>query len=273
MFRFEDGIYYFQCLPPDVGSLDLSADTPMTKHAHEDPIRKSVYFQWWRYLCASSEYTQTCIKARRGEVRSEVFDHFGKVRSDDDFVAWWRDRGRYLFCEPQELGIRTLDADNWPDAPNDTLFENRLVVSLPVNADADRTISEVRALLNSRKPKDALRKRNKSEALFQPYTTKPDVNALDRLFKVWQCRLQNQSRRLYEVAIELGAKEPRIEAEIEDWRIKQTQAVSRDLNTVECILQHVAQGVFPVMGKSKAKGVEQHLAQQRLRLGVSPADA
>lgn len=273
MIRFEDGVYYFQCLPPDVGSLDLSADKPKAKYAHEDPLRQSVYFHWWRYLSASSEYSETCIKAKRGEVQSEVFEHFGKVRSEDDFVAWWQNRGRHLFCEPRRLGIRTLDADNWPDAPDDTLLRNRLVVSLPIDADADRTIAEVRALLNSKKPKDELRKRNKSEALFQPYTTKPDANALERLLRVWQCRQQHLKKRLYEVAIELGAKEPLIIEEVEDWRIKQTQAVSRDLNTVECILQHVAQGVFPVMGKSKAKGVDQHLVQQRRRLGVLPADA
>ena len=70
----------------------------------------------------------------------------------------------------------------------------------------------------------------------------------------------------------MGAKEPKIEAEIEDWRIKQTQAVSRDLKTVECLLKYVAQGVFPVMGKSKADRVEQHVAQQRRRLGLLPAD-
>lgn len=59
MFRFEDGIYYFQRLPPDVGSLDLSADRPKTKYAHEDALKQSVYFHWWRYLGASSEYPRS----------------------------------------------------------------------------------------------------------------------------------------------------------------------------------------------------------------------
>jgi hypothetical protein len=268
MIKYDNDIYYFQCVPPHPDRKEASADIAKAKYAKDDPLLASVYFHFWRYLRASPEYKETCFRAFTGQQSSEVVDYFGALSAEGDFEQWWTKRGRNLFCEPRDPTIGKLDPENWPEKPDPVWLDGRLIVTLPIDGDTDRTIAEVRALLSASRTKDVKRARNKSLALFQPYTTKCDVEALDRIFRIWDFQRKNDTLPLYVIARKFGAKEPENKAEIPDWRIARTHDISSDLQTARCLMKYAARGAFPVMSKSKADGVEDHVARQRQRLGL-----
>jgi hypothetical protein len=269
MIKYDKDIYYFQCVPPRPDQKEASADIAKTKYAKDDPLLASVYYHFWRYLRASPEYEEICKLVLTRQQSSEVVDYFGDLSAEGDFEQWWTKRGRDLFCEPRDLTIGRLDPESWPEKPDPIWLDGRLIVTLPIDGDTDRTIAEVRTLLSASRTKDVKRARNKSLALFQPYTTKCDVEALDRIFRIWDFQRQNSTLALYDIAIKFGAKEPKIEAEMYDWRIARTHDISSDLQTARRLMKYAALGVFPVMSKAKADGVEDHVARQRQRLGLA----
>ncbi len=266
MIKYDEEIFYFQCIPPRPSQKEASPETSERRYAREDPFLASVYFHWWRFLRASPDYAHLCDLRFSRHHSSEVVDHFGDLRQDADFEAWWIKCGRHLFCEPRELTIGTLDPQSWPSHPDPIWLEGRLIVTLPIDGDADRTLAEVRAVLGTARKKGAKRGRNKSMALFQPFTTKFDVEALDRIFRIWDFQRLNDSMALYDIAKEFGAREPEIEAEKYDWRIARTNEISRDLRSAKCLMKYAALGAFPVMNEQAADRVEEHLDAQKERL-------
>jgi hypothetical protein len=97
------------------------------------------------------------------------------VRSDD-FMAWWIAGGRDLFKEPEVEGVQVIKETMGEHRP-----QSNILLSVPFTGDLDRTVKEIRALLEPEFA--ALRlKRGPSLARY-PVASKP---VLSNLYLRWR---------------------------------------------------------------------------------------
>lgn len=261
MIRYEQQLYYFQFWPPQGECENFPTNHKFNKkQVQAHPWLGSPYFHWWRYLRASKIYRETCKSAKRGGVSSEIYQDFGDVHASDDFWPWWLERGCDLFCEPRSYSIVTHESVNWPSLDDYAHSDKQILVTISLEGDIERTISEVKELLKQRSHKDAGRGRNTSGALYQIFT-KPDVAALDRYYRVWEVHERQPWLSNAEIAWQCGLVPQKPTDRYDE--IMASNDVTRMLAKANAIIKYVHQGVFPVMDDGKGATIPSFLVKQR----------
>jgi hypothetical protein len=144
-------------------------------------------------------YTECCANGGTGPL-SKLYEDFGDLRDleDDDFMDWWKDGGRLLFCEPEEQGVDFL-----PAAPVHHDDENRVLISVPVSGDLDRILAEIRNKLGKqmrgRRDPDANASRAKYKVIGSPRLT-----MLEKQLRVYRLREKYATTTKVELAYEIG---------------------------------------------------------------------
>lgn len=144
-------------------------------------------------------YTDCCANGGTGPL-SKLYEDFGDLRDleDDDFMDWWRNGGRMLFCEPEDQGVEFLYS-----SPNRHDDENRVLISVPVSGDLDRIVAEIRNILGKqmrgRRDPDA----NASRAKYKVIGS-PRLSALDKQLRIYRLREKYATTTNVEIAYEVG---------------------------------------------------------------------
>jgi len=138
---FNNQALYFRFAPPLTDLDDFSDDDlPYLPFKDAQKHQRSVYYYWWLFLKEHEGYIACCDRRGNGDYKM-LYRDFGDVRSDD-FMEWWKTRGRYLFCEPPpdpvQICKRTEDVFN---------EEGRVILSVPIAGDAKRIIDDVKFVL------------------------------------------------------------------------------------------------------------------------------
>ena len=242
-------VRYFRYAPP-MTRLDDTTDDDRPKPPFSDaPLYMcSVYYYWWAFLKLNEDYIQTCEAAGTGPC-AELYADFGDVRSDN-FLQWWIDTGRDLFAEPADDDIAVITNADQLNSDN-----NRVVLSIPVTGDMDRTLAELRKLLQPIYQKHRTNQTRKSQAKYQPHT-KPVLSSLHKQLMLWKARQSNPKATLPELAEILNwpvsEKDPDTTS---DYDRSTGSAVSRSLALAKMIVTNVGLGRFPDNGRSKMQNL------------------
>jgi hypothetical protein len=237
-------IRYFRYAPPMTRLDDTTDDDrPKAPFAGAPLYMCSVYYYWWAFLRLNSDYMQTCEAGGTGQC-AELYGDFGDVRSDN-FLQWWIDTGRDLFAEPADDVITVVT-----DADQLNSDKNRVVLSIPVTGDMDRTLAELRKLLQPIYQNHRTNQTRKSQAKYQPHT-KPVLSSLHKQLMLWKARQSNPKATLPELAQIAKSGALTEERNKEDKYDHATgSSVSRTLALAEKIIANVGLGRFPDNGRS-----------------------
>ena len=237
-------VRYFRYAPPMTRLDDTTDDDrPKPPFSGAPLYMCSVYYYWWAFLRLNSDYMQTCEAGGTGQC-AELYADFGDVRSDN-FLQWWIDIGRDLFAEPADDQIAVVT-----DADQLNSDKNRVVLSIPVTGDMDRTLAELRKLLQPIYQNHRTNQTRKSQAKYQPHT-KPVLSSLHNQLTLWQAYLANPKATNPELAQIAKSGALTEERNKEDKYDHATgSSVSRTLALAEKIIANVGLGRFPDNGRS-----------------------
>lgn len=237
-------VRYFRYAPPMTRLDDTTDDDrPKPPFSGAPLYMCSVYYYWWAFLRLNSDYMQTCEAGGTGQC-AELYADFGDVRSVN-FLQWWIDIGRDLFAEPADDLIAVVT-----DADQLNSDKNRVVLSIPVTGDMDRTLAELRKLLQPIYQKNRTNQTRKSLAKYQPHT-KPVLSSLHNQLTLWQAYLANPTSTLPELAdIARNSSANDKFGNSSNYDYSAASSVSRTLALAEKIIANVGLGRFPDNGRS-----------------------
>lgn len=149
------------------------------------------------------DYIQCCADGGKGAL-SHLYDDFGDLRGlkDADFMDWWRQGGRLLFCEPQDQGVEFL-----PSAPFEHDYETHLLIRVPLDGDLDRVIAEVRSGLG-REMRERRVPRNAASRAKYKVVGSPRLRALDKQLRIYRLRAKYTKMTNVQIAYEVGILQP-----------------------------------------------------------------
>ncbi len=237
---------YFQCVPPYTVADEASADRRQKlSHIGAELHEGSVYYYWWAFLRWNEAYLDCCENVGTGPMAA-LYADFGDVR-DKSFWEWWISGGRLLFCEPPDEQIINCILPS--HAPTD---DNRVLLSIPITGDIDRTMAEIRkrirpAFVRERKErqKAGISLKGHSRAKYQVHKT-PVPEALYTRFKVWKAFRENPHASHFAIGDEAGIVERLDNPEKSADLINVVGAtVGRYLRDAESLIYNVGEGRFP----------------------------
>lgn len=237
-------VRYFRYAPPMTRLDDTTDDDrPKPPFSGAPLYMCSVYYYWWAFLRLNADYMQTCEAGGTGQC-AELYTDFGDVRPDN-FLQWWIHTGRDLFAEPADDVITVVT-----DADQLNSDKNRVVLSIPVTGDMDRTLAELRKLLQPIYQNHRTNLTRKSQAKREPHT-KPVLSSLHNQLTLWQAYLANPKATNPELAQIAKSGALTEERNKEDKYDHATgSSVSRTLALAEKIIANVGLGRFPDNGRS-----------------------
>ncbi len=243
---FNGKALYFRYAPPLTDLDEISDDQlPNRPYPKAEKFERSVYFYWWSFLRENEAYIACCEAGGEGAM-GKLYADFGDVRGDS-FMAWWTSGKRMLFCEPPEAKIIS-----YPTLPREPIGEDRVLLSIPVTGDIDRTMAELRKMLQEAfaYARCQRQQRNTASQSFSlaeyPVFTKPVLTALHERLVALRARKANPDASLYEIGIETGMTDRtsgiRDDA---DHRNRVTASVSRYIREARALVYNVGEGRFP----------------------------
>ena len=132
---------YFQYNPPrPENDENTYQSAPKPPYKNAERYKCSVYYYWWEFLRLNEDYQDPAKRTLNAKMQ-EVYRDFGDVR-DDDFVGWWINRGRDLFCEDRKSIEVVHDLSELPKYYNDYRL-----VAIPRYGEIDRVMTEIHDIL------------------------------------------------------------------------------------------------------------------------------
>lgn len=253
--RFKNrNIMYFAYAPP-MSVLDNAndPDRPNLPYPNAELWQRSVYYYWWLFLRENPDYWETCEQGGLGPL-AELYRDFGDVRGGD-FMAWWVAGGRDLFREPEAEGVQVI---KWN--PYEYHGQSNILLSVPFTGDLERTLKEIRALLE---PEFAALRLTRGPSLARyPVASKPVLSTLHRRWRVLRMRREHPEIRgaeIYDRLKEAGD----VILQNHETDSEKASFIARSIKEAEALVKYAGLGVFPVLNEQAyASAVE-----QRERLG------
>jgi len=232
---FTGQILYFRHAPPTPGLDSASDSRPLSPPFKDAPRYKcSMYYFWWAFLRENDEYIACCVNGGEGPM-ANLYRDFVDVRGDD-FMDWWIDGGRLLFCEPLEDAVTLLH-----DSPRHHDSEHRVLISVPKDGDLDRITAEIRTAMGEYRlryrPADELRE---SRARY-PIMATAKLQSLYRQLRTYQLKKADP-----EIGNKAIAEELKIGDTSESYNPDSIiAAVSRYFTDAQKLVANVGKGRFP----------------------------
>ncbi len=237
---------YFRYAPPLTDLDEISeGELPNAPYKSAPKHERSVYFYWWAFLRENEAYIACCDAGGSGPM-SKLYADFGDVRGES-FMGWWRAGARMLFCEPPEEAIT-----RYLSLPRDPISEDRVLLSVPVTGDLERTMAEMRKML--KKAFDYERRRRvRQEGSRDPYSRakypvfkKPVLTALQERLITYRARKANPNASYYEIGKISGVAD-RTAGIPDDAAHKNAvmASVSRAIKEATALIYNVGEGRFP----------------------------
>ena len=164
--------------------------------------RVSVYYWWYEYLRRNTDYKKTCDQQGKGGKCVKLYESFGNVHKGD-FKSWWSsgDRGAMLFANPPTPSITVIKSGELHD---EVVAGNNLVLNVPLNLPVNHLVRNFRKLLAKHHTgKRGHTQARMSEAMFTP-RGKIDVGFLEIALLVWDERIANPKKPLWQIAQDVG---------------------------------------------------------------------
>jgi hypothetical protein len=269
---------YFRHAPPQAFRSEKSFEKlPNPPFAGAAPWQCSVYYYWWLFLREHqiNRGAEPAIGPVSPDVEAklelEIKLRFGLL-TETGFLRWWIRRGRILFCEPVQQGVRALtdhevDAGvRLPPGEETHLFNSSIFLQIPVHQDFDKSIEEVRAFL--RQAKERQRTETQDEALF-PVFTKPVLTALEKTYQAMVLRNRNPEMPLADIAVSAGLA-ARTDNADPATRSANASAASMALKQASYLTKWVNKGVFPVTSKSQEVRAAAFSERQLIKFSQAP---
>ena len=230
-------VLYFKFAPPITKLDDVSdEERPNPPFRNAPPHMRSVYYFWWAFLRENKDYIECCEQTGAGPM-ANIYRDFGDVRSDS-FMAWWRRGGRNLFCEPtQEQIISYLN----PPVEHDN--ERRILLSIPITGDIERTFAELRQLLKPIYQEARISASGNSRARYQVHS-KPVLTSLHQHLLVLQAVKNNPDASHYEIAGITGVASVSVKDDY-DYKRTVSASVRRFIRQAKALVHNVGEGRFP----------------------------
>ena len=164
---------------------------------------------------------------------ASLYADFGDVR-DDKFMPWWIKIGRGLFCEPQ---IEPIETFLTPPREHDN--ERRVLLSIPISGDIERTVAELRQLL---KPIYKTKRGSDYRGRKARYKvkSKPVLTSLHQHLLIYQAKKAHPEMRQHEIAELVG-----ISYRTSGERDTSAAMVRRYYRQAEALVKNVGKGRFP----------------------------
>lgn len=254
-------MYNFQYWPPSSGAHDVCGGKPPNPpFAGASPLECSGYYYWWLFLRENADYITTCERDGSGPC-SEMYRDFGDVRGDG-FGRWWTYYGCELFCELSNCKV-------WDElTPNDcdklqkrVRFERELVITVRYDAPLGSAMFEIQAALEQ-KLKRRTDQRNFSTALY-PMFAKPVPKSLHQCYSAYKLRQSQPDMPLHEICVQAGL----YTAGSTNDRKAAASIASRALKQAQLLIEHVGQGLFPIMTAAQLAKVPKFLADRERHSG------
>lgn len=232
-------IVYFIYAPP-MTELDDPNPRRLPKKGFGEATswESSVFYYWWLFLRENEDYRLTCENGGNGP-KAEVFKDFGDI-FENDFPTWWKQKGRNLFREPASEGIKLA----WNHHPD----KNRVNISVPVTGDLERSLSEIRSLLQPVMQQFRMEV-GPSQARY-PVAQKPVLSSLHKLLQLHRLRKEHPDLagwQLYDLLPHASVHQPK--------EVK-ASTVSRSLKQAKFLIEQVGNGIFPVMSTAQLAEAE-----------------
>lgn len=233
-------VVYFTYAPPlfHPNGRDLTS-WPNPAFRKADSWQNSVFYCWWLFLKENEDYRNTCLNQGHGP-KEALYTDFGDIYSGS-FKDWWISHGRELFREPPSEGVKLSGSAEYS--------RNRLSISVPLTGDLERTLTEIRAILQPAFQEYRL-KVGPSQAKY-PVATKPVISSLHKLYRIHRTHTENPDLKLWEISEYLKISAPS--------QPKETQSsnISRSLKLVKFLIEQVGNGFFPIMTEAQLKAAKQ----------------
>lgn len=210
--------------------------------------KKTVYYLWWEYLLRSEKYLKTCeLKGKAGLV--DLYKDFGDIRNMS-FKEWWTENGRgyFLFSEPSvDEIVRILDEGD--AIPNKQVG---ICILLPLNLPKKHLKIKIDKLLSKHHSGKAGIQHSRNSFAKYRVSTRPYLNTLEKILKIYDIKKQNPSLKLWEIGNECPnylkahkIKAGDTDAVMRDKKNVLSASVKRHLNQVNLLIEKVEKGVFP----------------------------
>jgi hypothetical protein len=238
---------YFIYAPPQTRLDPRNARLPALARPGHNKFHNSVYYYWWAFIRLNTEYMDCCQSGGQGPL-AEIYADFGDVRDQarptvdgDAFKAWWIERGADLFAEPVPLD----QAETLEKLPDFFDFKHNALISIPLNADFELTMKEIRLQLKAEF--DGYRRHFPSQSRAKyPVKQRPVLSALDDALRCKLAQIQNPEMDQYALADAAGLEFPQYSArDGDDIYALKTRTVSRALQRANALIANVIKGDFP----------------------------
>ena len=217
-------------------------------------FEKSVYYLWFEYLRRNEKYTAYCEKKKGTKAIAELYEDFGDIHTVE-FKIWWRETGRWLFCERTDL--ERVEEITSKKEYEEYQAEDVLTLAIPINKNVAWLKQQISNKISLKREEYGAGSRQTASTSTYPLHTTPNIPSLIKALRVWdeytdgnqQRKLKGEIKRsLLEVAIALD-KRSRQQRELDDiegdWEISAKQMMFRLNKTAKQLIENVGKGSFP----------------------------
>jgi hypothetical protein len=143
---------------------------------------ESVYYLWFEYLKRNEKYRLFCEEQKGSKQTQALYADFGDIHSVP-FKQWWRDTGRWLFCEQTDL--ERVQEVQTADELRLLQSENVLTLAIPLNKNVGWIKGQIDSKIKARrKALGAGDGMGVSTAKYRLNTT-PSIPSLIKTLEVW----------------------------------------------------------------------------------------
>ncbi len=217
-------------------------------------FERSVYFLWFEYLRRNEKYKAYCEKKKGTKTIAKLYEDFGDIYSVE-FKSWWRETGRWLFCETTDL--ERVEEITSKQEYEEYQAEDVLTLAIPINKNVAWLRQQISNKISLKREEYGAGSRQTASTSIYPLHTTPDIPSLIKAMRVWdeytegnrQRQLNGERKRsLLEVGVALD-KRSRQQRELDDiegaWEISTKQMIFRLNKTAKHLIENVGKGRFP----------------------------
>jgi len=215
---------------------------------------RSVYYLWFAYLRRNEKYKAYCETKKGTKTIAKLYNDFGDIYSVE-FKMWWRETGRWLFCEQGDL--ERVEEITSTKEFKEYDSNNVLTLAIPINKNVGWLKQQISNKISLKREEYGAGSRETASTSIYPLHTTPDIPSLIKALRVWdeytegnkQRKLKGErTRSLVEVAIALDRENEEKEEYDDIGGIgdeSKRQLVWRLNKTATLLIENVGKGNFP----------------------------